>query len=220
MVGPLVRRHRVIGPLWFLSRDRKGQQKRIIITAVEDLEPLPKGGYVPAMVDTSARTTNNPRFQDWRFAIPLEEEPEGSTSSSPSPSSTTSSPEERDGDTAQNPSAQPKQPMHLVFWAPWDSSTQSPSLDRDPANSDSEGEHALYLGPYRVMSLKVEGDKSKPAWDALQNFVVNAENRQAYHKRKEAVRRVLSRLWDDDLSDYSIEQLKKLVGDESTSSSF
>ncbi|KAI1363737.1 formyl transferase [Xylaria arbuscula] len=222
MVGPLVRRHRVIGPLWFLSRDRKGQQKRIIITAVEDLEPLPKGGYVPAMVDTSARATNNPRFQDWRFAIPLEEEPEDSTSSSPSPSpsSTTSSPEGRDGDTAQNPSAQPKQPMYLVFWAPWDSSTRSPSLDRDPAYSDSEGERALYLGPYRVMSLKVEGDKSKPAWDALQNFVVDAENRQAYHKRKEAVRWVLSRLWDDDLSDYSIAQLAKMVEDESTSSSF
>lgn len=195
--GPLVDRQEIIGPLWFFSRDRSGKQKRIIIESVEGLgnpqypslfpdsgdgdddddfddvwnvtRPGPRRQF-PAMLESP--TTTSPKLEDFQFAIPFEDEQEGSPL-----------PEGADSPNISN------QSMNLVFWAPEDySSTRSPSDFLHPRDSSSEG--ALYLGPYRIISLKVEGDKAKSAWDALRNFVINTGDWQAYYKRREAEKQI------------------------------
>ncbi|KAF2966162.1 hypothetical protein GQX73_g7403 [Xylaria multiplex] len=252
-LGPLMRRQRIIGPLWFLSRDRHGRQKRIIITAIEDITPqqlsswlspsnpindnndgdgddssitimemmrraIPRNNFkLPSMIVTKRAP------KPWQFAIPFEEELQETTTTPSSPSSLSpeqnqqTSPQQQDGSNGNletpipEPQPEPQKPhtMNLIFWAPEDySTTRSPSsikpdkkeaakVGRDEGESGSEG--ALYLGPYRVISLKVEGDKEKPARDALQSFVINTEDWRAYHKRvRELAKSRVSVASDDD----------------------
>ncbi|KAI1308628.1 formyl transferase [Xylaria venustula] len=148
----LARRQAAIGPLWFLSRDRKGRQKRIILEAIEE-EPL-----------TSVCISSNPSM----IVLAENDEKNGET---PSPHARHHKiPFEEEQETQQEQATSEKANKNLVFWEPIDSSTSTSSSS--PSTSGEE-DGTLYLGNHRILSLKVEGEKAKPPRQALQNFFLD-----------------------------------------------
>ncbi|TRX95841.1 hypothetical protein FHL15_003395 [Xylaria flabelliformis] len=142
-VGMLARRQDAIGPLWFESRDRQGRKKRVII---EQLEELP----------AEILAHNNEKL------AMLTETPPSPISSSPDPSYGQQYliPFEEEKDEEEDlEAANINKPQYLVFW-------DSPFTARGIEHRD-----AFRLGDCRVLSLKVEGDRAKPAKPALQNFI-------------------------------------------------
>ncbi|KAI1750799.1 formyl transferase [Xylaria castorea] len=149
--GTLARRQAAIGPLWFVSRDRKGRKRRVIVEALEELSA--GGGVFSVVTDRPEMLTETP--------------PALSSSSSSSPSDGIDTPlrkqylipfeEEQEGEEARTQ-------KYLVFW-------DDPSLSRKRGHADDDD--GLCLGNYRVLSLKVEGDRAKPARLALQNFILD-----------------------------------------------
>ncbi|TGJ87050.1 hypothetical protein E0Z10_g1782 [Xylaria hypoxylon] len=135
--GTLARFQDAIGPLWFLSQDLQGRQKRIIIEALEEIP-----GLSPYNRPSILTTTHSPRTDKQEqygpsshklYFIPFEHGYES-----------------------------------LVFWDPIDSSVPG----QKPVHSAREEDDTLYFGNYRILSLKVEGGKAKPALQALQNFII------------------------------------------------
>ncbi|KAI0421339.1 formyl transferase [Xylaria grammica] len=143
--GTLVRRQDAIGPLWFLSRDAQGQQKRIIIDAVEEVPGLSPANR-PSMVtivdpeDTTSKNHDDSESSPKLYPIPFEDgEPQTYSEST------------------TKPLDQPN--MRLNFWYP-------------AGHAVKEEKYALYLGNYRVLSLKVEGGRAKPTLHALLGFII------------------------------------------------
>ncbi|KAI0974182.1 formyl transferase [Xylaria arbuscula] len=149
--GTLARRQAAIGPLFFLSRDHKGRQKRIILEAIAE-EPVtsPSISSHPSMMsfaNSSERENSSPHIQ--RYRIPFEEEQE----------------------TQQEQTASEKENTNLVFWEPIDSPS-SPSTPSTVVAPREECDDTLYLGNHRILSLKVEGEKAKLPRQALHNFFI------------------------------------------------
>ncbi|KAI0540500.1 formyl transferase [Xylaria digitata] len=144
--GLLARRQDAIGPLWFFTRDRQGRQKRVLIDAIEELPDLPPSNRPPILAPASRWKIN--RDDKRRFYIPFERRQRTL--------------QERDDPASNLPRED------LVFWVP---------RQRAPGNATGGGDDdALYLGNYRVLSLKVEGSKAKPARQALQNFFIDHDH--------------------------------------------
>ncbi|KAI0453445.1 Formyltransferase [Xylaria acuta] len=161
----LARRHAAIGPLWFESRDRQGRKKRVIVEALEELPPADVScmGGPPRMLllaetpsallssSSSSSSSSSTGTTHKQYLIPFEEEEEQE--------------EEEDEEDEARPSQDdglntPRQSQkYLVFWN-----------DSSPTKKKQQDE--LCLGNYRVLSLKVEGDRAKPARLALQNFFI------------------------------------------------
>ncbi|KAI8624860.1 Formyltransferase [Xylariaceae sp. FL1651] len=158
--GTLIRRHDAIGPLWFWSRNRQGMRKRIIIEELEELpgcslvnRPSMTGKFQPSCPSTShmyhepSSIANQPdRTSCHWYIVPFEEGEQAVQD-----------------DDSQLSSAG----INLAFWSADDS---FPLGDQKLERSASEvGE--ICLGNYRVLKLKVEGEKAKPARLALDNFI-------------------------------------------------
>ncbi|KAI0186777.1 methionyl-tRNA formyltransferase-like protein [Xylaria flabelliformis] len=149
-IGMLVRRQDAIGPLWFESRDRHGWKKRVIIESLENLPAeISDNNRKPATMLTetppfpsSSRAPAPPYRQ---YLIPFEEEEEGLDL-------------EEEGAKIKNT------PQYLVFW-------DSPFSSIQRGGEEKYDDDTFCLGNYRVLSLKVEGDRAKPARLALQNFI-------------------------------------------------
>ncbi|KAI0913950.1 formyl transferase [Ustulina deusta] len=161
--GTLTRRQAAIGPLWFLSRDRQGRQKRIILEAVV-------AAAEPTTTTTGLSRTNRPSMM--AFSTKNHHNTTNTRQETPSPHKKYLIPfeEEQEGDRQQQPrqeqngSEQQHLPgVNLVFWDLADSPSAAPRGVDD----------GLWLGNYRILSLKVEGEKAKPARQALHNFIIN-----------------------------------------------
>ncbi|KAI3318043.1 Formyltransferase [Xylariaceae sp. AK1471] len=156
----LGRRQAAIGPLWFWSRDRQGTKKRIIIEELKEMagfslvnRPSMIGGHPDQDASTKAKQQNHDSYR--RYIIPFEGREH--------------TPQDDDGSKRQEPDAS------LVFWNPID---PSPGSDQTPEEWPSKEERdGLCLGNFRVLKLKVEGDKVKPARLALHNFINNIQPR-------------------------------------------
>ncbi|KAK5634583.1 hypothetical protein RRF57_010296 [Xylaria bambusicola] len=171
----LTRRQAALGPLWFLSRDRYGKQKRIIIEAVDDQFPEPPNQEDYEDIDVSMLEGSPWNIPDilvpttaelgpWQFVIPFEEKLEGGAQPQ----------------TQENGSpGEDITPKNLMFWAPYESSRGLKSAF--PAGDDD----ALYLGKYRIVSLKVEGHGARPTRHALHSFIINTEEWRTYHERRD-----------------------------------
>ncbi|KAI0521759.1 Formyltransferase [Xylaria bambusicola] len=189
--SPLTRRQAAIGPLWFLSRDRSGEQKRIIIEAVDD--------HYPESSSQEEDYTPRPRFKGDQHThsftldcedeedndiytieeedkdVPSKDVPSRDVPTMLAPASAKPGPlefaipfeDEPEDDSQQRSETQHDQRMNLTFWAP--------EIESDD----------LYLGKNRIVSLKVEGDKARPARHALHAFVVNTEDWRAYTSRRD-----------------------------------
>ncbi|KAI1130085.1 formyl transferase [Nemania abortiva] len=156
--GTLARRQDAIGPLWFFSRDRQGRKKRIII---ESLEEMPLGSLdgvnMPMVAETPASTTTareTSTLSHRQYLIPFEEEGD---------------PVEEGGEEERQSR---KSGMNLVFW---DASQLFSSILTSGQGSQlaRDGNEVLCLGHYRILSLKVEGEKAKPTLMALRHFIIN-----------------------------------------------
>lgn len=181
--GVLARRQAAIGPLWFLSRDRQGRRKRVIIDALEEvpgLSPADRPSMIKvapldagessassASIDTGAFTPPHAHGQT-QYLVPFEEDLE----------------EGKEG-TAQARQQKVEPPLNLVFWDTTAEANVDPDADAESPvsiagqnpptgeNGDESVRDALYLGNYRVSSLKVEGEKAKPARLALHKFFIS-----------------------------------------------
>ncbi|KAI0854903.1 formyl transferase [Xylaria cubensis] len=149
--GMLARRQDAIGPLWFESRDRHGRKKRVIIESLENLPAEISANRKPATMLTetppfpsSSRAPAPPYKQ---YLIPFEEE------------------EEEDLDLEEEAKIKKTKPQYLVFW-----NSPFSSIQRGRKEKECDDD-TFCLGNYRVLSLKVEGDRAKPARLALQNFI-------------------------------------------------
>ncbi|KAI1187384.1 formyl transferase [Nemania serpens] len=163
--GVLARRQAAIGPLWFVSRDRQGRRKRVIIDALEEvpgLSPASRPGMIKAAAAVRTETHSPPHAHtQTQYLIPFEEDPE-----------------ETEG-TQQEQQVEPA--LNLVFWDTADANqnqNQNEHKNEDENEDENEDKNesrkdALYLGNYRILSLKVEGEKAKPARLALQRFFIS-----------------------------------------------
>jgi hypothetical protein len=158
--GVLARRQAAIGPLWFWSRDHQGTRKRIIIDELEEMAGFSldnRPSVIEHHIDQGASDNVNPKAQDSyrRYVIPFEDREHT-----------------LDDDSG---SKRREAGLHLVFWNPFDA---LPASDRSreewPEREERDG---LCLGNYRVLRLKVEGEKAKPARLALHNFIGTIEPR-------------------------------------------
>ncbi|KAI0431726.1 formyl transferase [Xylaria sp. FL1042] len=183
----LTRRQAAIGPHWFLSRDRQGRQKRIIIQVLAEVPTTGSSSWlrdsIPNMIATSNdqanhlnNGNNNNEHDDessplpvQKYLIPFEENLESQQQTQPPPN---------------GPLTPPKSSMNLVFWDPLYPSDPplpssppiySPFLPQTspPVPKEEDDGGSLYLGNYRILSLKVEGEKAKPARHALYHFILN-----------------------------------------------
>ncbi|XXH03472.1 hypothetical protein Hte_009877 [Hypoxylon texense] len=186
----LWRRYRALGPLWFYSRDRRGARKRVIIEKMSSPSPSPSSPDgrtslapkdAPLLVDDAAAFTSPLVGYGGKLAldasrsvassragaepgvpylVPLEPEPEPepdpdadsySATAHASTTETSSSVKSNESTQAKTRTTAP----HLVIWLP-------------------EGEvlrgGACWLGGCRIETVKVEGEKAKPAAQALKDF--------------------------------------------------
>ncbi|KAI1353508.1 formyl transferase [Xylaria sp. FL0043] len=180
--GTLARRQAAIGPLWFLSRDRQGRQKRIILEEIAK-EPIttdlslstalsPSHFGIPGMLAFTGdnHTTNKQSIEEHgakachfvrQYLIPFEEKIENQ--------------QQAEQDANSSPQQQPS--MSLVFWEPDfspRSSFPSCSLSPSSASAPVEYDNSLYLGHHRILSLKVEGEPAKPTRQALHKFITSS----------------------------------------------
>ncbi|KAI0813335.1 formyl transferase [Xylaria sp. FL0064] len=178
-LGTLARRQAAIGPLWFLSRDRQGRQKRIILEEIAK-EPITTDLSLPSSLSPSHvgipgmlafpgdnHTANKQSIEQGakasrfvrQYLIPFEEKTENQQQA------------EQDANSTRLSS------MNLVFWEPDFSSLSSSSSSWSFSSSSTSREQhddSLYLGHHRILSLKVEGEKAKPARQALHNFIISS----------------------------------------------
>ncbi|OTB09204.1 hypothetical protein M426DRAFT_134403 [Hypoxylon sp. CI-4A] len=173
----LHRRHLALGPLWFWSRDRGGGRKRVILerVTVGDDDDDDEGG--DASSSSRVMTTMTTMLQ--RAASP--------TLSLPA-SASASTAVEQVADRLRGLQAADK-PVFAVYLVPFEGETESDD-DDDAAENNSEPRitylvafvsqkpgrddgGVVYVGPYhRIHTVKVEGQKSKPAVQALRDFLV------------------------------------------------
>ncbi|KAI1284113.1 formyl transferase [Xylaria sp. FL0933] len=195
-LGTLARRQAAIGPLWFLSRDRQGRQKRIILEEIAK-EPIttdlslpsslaPSHFGIPGMLAfTSDNHTNNSINKQSieqgakashsvrQYRIPFEEKIENQQLDQQRQQGQ-QTPQQQIEQDANSPQQQQQPSMNLVFWEPDFFPLSSSSLSPSPASGPVEyDDDSLYLGHHRILSLKVEGEKAKPARQALHNFIIN-----------------------------------------------
>ncbi|KAI1116341.1 formyl transferase [Nemania sp. NC0429] len=174
--GVLARYHAAIGPLWFVSRDRRGARKRIIVDALEEMSPGLSPAHRPGVIEVAAADTSAPippslSLQEHRprrtahgytrYLIPFEGDPEEG--------GVAGGAQEQDGELEQR--GEPA--LNLVFW---DRASEGGSEDTsggEEGKEEKEEDTALYLGNYRVLRLKVEGEKAKPARLALHRFFIS-----------------------------------------------
>ncbi|KAI0012263.1 Formyltransferase [Xylariaceae sp. FL0662B] len=185
----LARRRAALGaPLWFWSRNARGEPRRVL---VEDAAPSPDPvrGRVLTLPDGPTAASLEPetlvldaaayaRFPSYTVPVVLpfseegpgdkeeegeEEERDGDagTTACRSSGSNSKSSEgqgeeaEEQGTKKESKKKRKKKTMNLVLW--W--------TGRDP--------DAFYIADTRIKTLKVEGDKAKPARLALKGFIVD-----------------------------------------------
>ncbi|KAI1140592.1 Formyltransferase [Hypoxylon sp. FL0543] len=151
----LTRRFRVLGPLWFWSRNRGGARKRVIIEEMSDTRPAKMvDDGTPSPWLSMSSSADAEKLDDLRAAagasgagrgvpylLPIE----------PYPGANTGAGANGDG---ENGVAKRPEATHLIVWV-----------------REGDGD-ACYLGPIRIETVKVEGDKAKPAARALKDFLV------------------------------------------------
>ncbi|KAI1178018.1 Formyltransferase [Nemania sp. FL0916] len=187
--GALARMHHAIGPLWFVSRNRAGEKKRVFI---DDMEEVP--GLSPANRPSMLLTREDfvmgmekpagSGAEYWRVIVPLCDSPEGEGPDGEKQTQKQDSQgEEEDtsngkdngkgkGKDVQNSASARLPGVCLVFWDP-PSITAAQKLNNLSNDSATGAENdkihsgVLYLGNYRVSRLKVEGYDAKPARQVL-----------------------------------------------------
>ncbi|KAI1487873.1 Formyltransferase [Biscogniauxia mediterranea] len=187
MESDLSLRQRVIGPLWFYAVDRRdNQRKRIIIVKSSDPSSSSSSPEPPNPLSKALPPTPEP---------PLSSRTPQILSSVPSPSSSTSSSSPRapppassriiirfldDPDPNPNPNSNPnpsageqqqeeKEDDNIQKKAVYLSLAAGPA----PPGKREDEHGCVYFGrDFRVEQLKVEGSKTRPARQALRNFVV------------------------------------------------
>ncbi|KAI1809849.1 Formyltransferase [Poronia punctata] len=153
--GTLSRRQDAIGPLWFWSRDREGARKRIIIEELEEMTddqtPIDRRAMIHEGLpncrypDAYDAKTHGDNYIHRRPCLIPFEEGEGS-------------------------SARPIPSRYLVLW---NTAESTGSGDISGEMSRASSQYGLCLGKYRVLSVKVEGAKAKPASLALHRFFIH-----------------------------------------------
>ncbi|KAI0399333.1 formyl transferase [Xylaria palmicola] len=167
--GTLARRLAVMGPLWFMSRDRRGGARRVIVEGLEEIPGASRAnrpGILLSVASSSATTSSHPSPPRSPSA------PSAVSSDAPPPPTRYLIPFEGEEEEAGGEASG----MNLVFWSapPTSSSTSSsPAGQRGRGQGGRERDEELCLGNYRVLSLKVEGKGAMPARLALQNFFVD-----------------------------------------------
>ncbi|KAI1327203.1 Formyltransferase [Xylariaceae sp. FL0255] len=161
--GLLKRRHDAIGPLWFYSRNaQSGKQTRIILHGIEEPERARRWAQhlvnpARTMLVEGPLAGESPlsNIPDGvllsRYAIPFEEKEDAEE--------TEDGGAQRDVESINPTNDGRAGQMTLVFWR-W---TDKPERD---------DEAALFLGHYRITSLKVEGQKAMPPLQALRPFLL------------------------------------------------
>ncbi|GAP84496.2 putative methionyl-tRNA formyltransferase [Rosellinia necatrix] len=181
----LARRQAAIGPLWFWSRDRRGRRMRVIVEDLEELPPPPTTTTTPFqppnVIAPAAVTTTTTTEEKVEEATPLagsahhhHHHPGAPPPPSPRHRRYLVPLEDGDGDGGSGAR------WNLVFWDGGDvgagTGDTPPPVPGSGAGGDGDGDgdgDGLYLGNCRVRSLKVEGDKARPARLALRNFFVD-----------------------------------------------
>lgn len=165
-------RYRALGPLWFYSRDRKGARRRVIIEKMS-VPPRDHHHDVSDAASSSSFSSSTPiaseytivdadrsvfRHGDvddggdrWSYLVPLELEPDLVTTSSDVGSSNSNS----RNDEAVRPRSQTAK--YLMFYV---------------SKNDYGLAGACWLGNCRIEAVKVEGERAKPAAQALKDFLV------------------------------------------------
>ncbi|KAI1502610.1 Formyltransferase [Biscogniauxia marginata] len=166
----IMRRQRVIGPLWFYALDqRDGSKKRIIIEYLQPA-PLPTIG-TSTSTDTDTTTDTSTEISTTTTIVDKTE-------------SQRRSPRSVDADKIKHlllgldhppPSARKeKNRLEIVMFENDEVDTCATlSLATDPAPEGGDGPGAVYLArDCWIKRLKVEGDRAKPPRLALHHFVV------------------------------------------------
>ncbi|KAI1639981.1 Formyltransferase [Biscogniauxia mediterranea] len=179
-------RQRVIGPLWFYAVDRRdNQRKRIIIVTSSD----------PSSSSSSSSSTSGDPPNPLSKTLPPAPEP---PPSSRVPQILSSVPPSSSSSSSSSPRAPPASRIIIRFLDdpdPSPSANPNSSAGEEEEEEDDSRQKAVYLslaaGPappggkredehgcvyfgrdFRVEQLKVEGSKTRPARQALRNFVV------------------------------------------------
>ncbi|KAI1416339.1 Formyltransferase [Hypoxylon sp. FL1857] len=183
----LLRRHRALGPLWFWSRDRQGVQKRIILEKFSTTPDLLQKDLKFCVTEPTASSTSSDltglartvgRFVDgfgpaeaggFR-ALPFVSEP----GPKPEPEADIGAGEKDDKNKIENKTENNSSSSSSSSSSNSSGSSREKSLGSKwfvvwiPERDNS----VCYMGPYRVETVKVEGDKARPAPQGLKEFFV------------------------------------------------
>ncbi|KAI0842678.1 Formyltransferase [Hypoxylon sp. FL0890] len=171
----LLRRRRALGPLWFWSRNRHGVRKRVIIEEMSCMVPkvVLKDTIFPFTVEgvtsppSQARPPNSDAVQlkhklssasgvglGVPHVLPLEIDLDVDTN------------EDSNSNSSSSSSSRTIVTTKLVVWI------------------HEHDKKVCYLGPFRVMRVKVEGDKVRSATSALKDFLTPV---RFFQPRKDSV---------------------------------
>lgn len=170
----LWRRYRALGPLWFYSRDRRGARKRVIVETMSSPSHN-RPGFVPKdaplVVDDVALCTSSSLVAGYGSKLALDADRNASSDADSSSvpylvpleldsdgDSTADATENDNSKSDKSTRAETETTItpHLVVWFP---------------HGDVHG-GACWLGDCRVETVKVEGERAKPAALALRDFLV------------------------------------------------